>query len=382
MRKRATAMGTGTATAATTRVRTSRARRPWRGAKREPDSRSRRRSAANLPCGRPEPSRPRKRLRGRRGRLAGGGARRGRGGLPRYRAHRPRAASARWPRRGAAALRTLRRLQDRVGPGAVPRDGARGGTARRARLPAQGDLVGRSRPCAARRRARGGAPLARPRVVDDRGPARAGRAHARPRARGRALHAGAGGPRLRCAGRAQQADRGDARDLRVHGQAPRPEHPSEARGPVAACGRVVLLDSLRSRGGTWCRHADRMSSTQLRLAYKARPLVAVVCLVPLLGGAMESALDFAEIRSFSASDGDIAGLLRWMRPDALIVDNEGDAEEAAAFARDHELPVLHVSVHERALRLYRHGGWEVIGSGEGTAPTRIRNVIEIGRATV
>jgi len=118
-----------------------------------------------------------------------------------------------------------------------------------------------------------------------------------------------------------------------------------------------------------------MSSTQLRLAYKARPLVAVVCLVPLLGEAMESALDFAEIRSFSASDGDIAGLLRWMRPDALIVDNEGDAEEAAAFARDHELPVLHVSVHERALRLYRHGRWEVIGSGEGTTPTVIRNVI-------
>jgi hypothetical protein len=118
-----------------------------------------------------------------------------------------------------------------------------------------------------------------------------------------------------------------------------------------------------------------MSSTQLRLAYKARPLVAVVCLVPLLGEAMESALDFAEIRSFSASDGDIAGLLRWMRPDALIVDNEEDAEEAAAFARDHELPVLHVSVHERALRLYRHGSWEIIGSGEGTTPTVIRNVI-------
>ena len=118
-----------------------------------------------------------------------------------------------------------------------------------------------------------------------------------------------------------------------------------------------------------------MSSTQLRLAYKARPLVAVVCVVPLLGEAMESALDFAEIRSFSASDGDIAGLLRWMRPDALIVDNEGDAEEAAAFARDHELPVLHVSVHERALRLYRRGTWEIIGSGEGTTPTVIRNVI-------
>lgn len=118
-----------------------------------------------------------------------------------------------------------------------------------------------------------------------------------------------------------------------------------------------------------------MSSTQLRLAHKARPLVAVVCVVPLLGEAMESALDFAEVRSFTASDGDIAGLLRWMQPDALIVDSEGDAEDAAAFARDRELPVLHVSAQKRTLRLYRHGTWEIIGSDEGTTPTVIRNVI-------
>jgi hypothetical protein len=118
-----------------------------------------------------------------------------------------------------------------------------------------------------------------------------------------------------------------------------------------------------------------MSSTQLRLANTARPLVAVVCVVPLLGEAMESALDFAEVRSFSASDGDIAGLLRWLRPDALIVDSDGHAEEAAAFARDHELPVLHVSVQKHALRLYRHGAWEIIGSGEHATPTVIRNVV-------
>jgi hypothetical protein len=118
-----------------------------------------------------------------------------------------------------------------------------------------------------------------------------------------------------------------------------------------------------------------MSSTQLRPANTARPLVAVVCVVPLLGEAMESALDFAEVRSFSAGGGDIAGLLRWMRPDALIVDSEGDADEAAAFARDHELPVLHVSLQKRALRLHRHGAWETIGSGEHATPSVIRNVV-------
>src|SRR5258708_7577603 len=117
-----------------------------------------------------------------------------------------------------------------------------------------------------------------------------------------------------------------------------------------------------------------MSSTQLRLAHTARPLVAVVCAVPLLGEAMESALDFAEVRSFSTSDGDLAGLLRWLRPDALIVDTDGDAEEAAAFARDHELPVLHVSVQTGALRLLRRGAWQIVGSGEHATPTVIRNV--------
>ena len=118
-----------------------------------------------------------------------------------------------------------------------------------------------------------------------------------------------------------------------------------------------------------------MSSTQLRLANTTRPLVAVVCVVPLLGEAMESALDFAEVRSFSASDGDIAGLLRWLRPDALIVDSDEDAEQAAAFARDHELPVLHVSLQKRSLRLHRNGAWETVGSGEHATPTVVRNVV-------
>jgi hypothetical protein len=118
-----------------------------------------------------------------------------------------------------------------------------------------------------------------------------------------------------------------------------------------------------------------MSSTQLRLAHKARPLVAVVCVVPLLGEAMESALDFAEVRSFSAADGDIAGLLRWMQPDALIVDSEAIAEQAVAFARERELPVVHISVHDRLLRLYRRGAWEIVGSGEDVALETSRNVV-------
>ncbi len=72
---------------------------------------------------------------------------------------------------------------------------------------------------------------------------------------------------------------------------------------------------------------------------------------------MGSALEFAEVRSFSARGGDIAGLLHWLRPDALIVDSDAGAAEAAAFALEHDLPVLlHVSMRDRELRLFRGGG--------------------------
>jgi len=102
-----------------------------------------------------------------------------------------------------------------------------------------------------------------------------------------------------------------------------------------------------------------MSSTQVRPSEHARPLVAVVCAVPLLGEAMESALDFAEVRSFSASG----------------VDSEAAAEEALEFASEHKLPVLLVLVQARALRLFRRGGWEDVGNGSGPEPETIRNVL-------
>jgi hypothetical protein len=118
-----------------------------------------------------------------------------------------------------------------------------------------------------------------------------------------------------------------------------------------------------------------MNSTQLRPEESARPLVAVVCSVPLLGEAMGSALDFAEIRLFSGRGGDVAGLLRWLRPDAVIVDSDAIAEEAVPYAREHARPVVHVSLRERALKLYRSGVWEQVGNGDGPTPESIRNVV-------
>jgi hypothetical protein len=118
-----------------------------------------------------------------------------------------------------------------------------------------------------------------------------------------------------------------------------------------------------------------MTSTHLRSEGDTRPLVAVLCSVPLVGEAMSATLEFAEVRSLSPTGGDIAGLLGWLRPDALIVDSDAAAEAAAIFAREHELPVLHISVRDRTLRLFRRGEWEQVSSGEGPTPEAIRNVV-------
>jgi hypothetical protein len=118
-----------------------------------------------------------------------------------------------------------------------------------------------------------------------------------------------------------------------------------------------------------------MSSTFQLRPERPRPLVAVVCAVPLLGEAVRSALEFADVQTFAAAGGDLDGLLRWLRPDALIVDSHAGAAEAVGFARESELPVLHVSVQERTLRLYRGGEWEDVGNGSGPEPEAIRNVV-------
>jgi hypothetical protein len=118
-----------------------------------------------------------------------------------------------------------------------------------------------------------------------------------------------------------------------------------------------------------------MSTTLLRPSERTRPFVAVVCVVPLLGEAMRSALEFADVQIFAARGGDLDGLLRWLRPDALIVDSDDAADQATGYARETSLPVLHVSVREHALRLLRAGAWEDVGNGSGPDPEMIRHVV-------
>jgi hypothetical protein len=106
-----------------------------------------------------------------------------------------------------------------------------------------------------------------------------------------------------------------------------------------------------------------------------RPLVAVVCSVPLLALAVASALEFAEVRSFSDTGGGVAGLLNWLRPDAVVVDTENAATDAAAYALEHPLPLLHIAVREQQLRLFMSGEWEYVTDSGGASAESIRNVI-------
>jgi hypothetical protein len=105
------------------------------------------------------------------------------------------------------------------------------------------------------------------------------------------------------------------------------------------------------------------------------PLVAVVCAVPLLSEALSAILDsIAEVRSFPARCGDTIGLLRSLEPDAIVVDTEEEAENAAPFARESGLALIHVLLRERKLRVLRGELWEERDNG-GASPEAIRNIL-------
>ena len=118
-----------------------------------------------------------------------------------------------------------------------------------------------------------------------------------------------------------------------------------------------------------------MNGVRPRPGDRVRPLVAVICAVPLLAEAIRASLDFADVQVFAAENGDAAGLLRWLKPDAAIVDSDQAAREASSFAVDADLPLLHISVRDESLRLLRNSAWESVSNGEGPTPEEVRNVI-------
>jgi hypothetical protein len=103
------------------------------------------------------------------------------------------------------------------------------------------------------------------------------------------------------------------------------------------------------------------------------PLVAVLYSVPLLSEAISSALDdIAEVRMFRALRGDTVGLLKSVRPDAVVVDHPTEAAKARDWAESRGVPLVHISLQERKIRLLRGGAWE---ESSGSSAESIRNVI-------
>jgi len=106
---------------------------------------------------------------------------------------------------------------------------------------------------------------------------------------------------------------------------------------------------------------------------RRQPLVAVLYSVPLLCEAISSALDdIAEVRMFRASRGDTVGLLRSLRPDAVVVDHPREAAEAREWSEEREIPLVHINLRERKIGVLRAGDWE---ESAGAGRESIRNII-------
>jgi hypothetical protein len=107
-----------------------------------------------------------------------------------------------------------------------------------------------------------------------------------------------------------------------------------------------------------------------------QPLVAVVCAIPLVYEALRDVIgEVARVQFFPASRG-TAGLLRWVQPDAVVVDDDGEAEDAATFARERDLPLVHVSLRERQVRIFNKGVWLKATNGDGgPTPETVRDIL-------
>jgi hypothetical protein len=89
-----------------------------------------------------------------------------------------------------------------------------------------------------------------------------------------------------------------------------------------------------------------------------QPLVAVLYSVPLLCEALSSALDeIAHVQAFPAGR-DTVGLLRSIRPDAIVVDDPDEAESARRWARRHHVPLVRVGLREQTIDILRNGDWD------------------------
>jgi hypothetical protein len=108
------------------------------------------------------------------------------------------------------------------------------------------------------------------------------------------------------------------------------------------------------------------------------PLVAVISRYPLLAEAVEAALDgIADVRAFSAGQGDTSDFLRLLQPAAVVVDSEEEADAAAEFALESRATVVQVLPREDRIRLLHAGRWQNLSDGSAS-PERIRSAIAAG----
>lgn len=121
-----------------------------------------------------------------------------------------------------------------------------------------------------------------------------------------------------------------------------------------------------------------MTAQTSAAAEQTSPLVAVVSSYPLVAEAVEGALEgIAEVRSFSAGQGDTAAFLRLLQPAAVVVDSSEEAEAAAGFARESSATLVHVSLRDDRLRLLHAGRWQTLPDGSAS-PERIRSAVAAG----
>ena len=106
---------------------------------------------------------------------------------------------------------------------------------------------------------------------------------------------------------------------------------------------------------------------------RRQPLAAVLYSVPLLCEAIASALDnVAEVWTFPARRGDTVGLLRSIRPDAIVVDDPIEAADVKGWAELHDVPLVEICLQTQKIRVLQGGEWT---ESAGASAESIRNAV-------
>ena len=119
-----------------------------------------------------------------------------------------------------------------------------------------------------------------------------------------------------------------------------------------------------------------MSASTGAVAQGTRPpLVAFFTTAPVLARALAEILErIGEVQRFPAGRRDSAGLLRWLAPEALLVDDAEEAGDAIVFARDSGCPLIEVDVVGHMMRTLGADGWSEQTATEAS-PEAIRDII-------